>query len=72
MNVVRMDNRGLSPPEPLLRILAACDELPAGDRIEADMDREPIFLFPELVDRGFAYDCIKREDGSYLLTVQRA
>lgn len=71
MNVIRMDNRGLSPPEPLLRILAACDELGAGDRIEAEMDRRPIFLFPELDDRGFSYDCVEREGGDYLLTVNR-
>ena len=72
MNIINMDNRGLSPPEPLLRILAACEELPSGDRIEAKMDRQPIFLFPELVDRGFAYECVRREDGSYLLTVEHA
>lgn len=72
MNVVHMDNRGPSPPEPLLRIVAACDELPPGDRIEADMDRQPIFLFPELVDRGFTYECVKREDGCYLLTIEHS
>lgn len=71
MKVVSMNNRGLSPPEPLLRILSACDTLDPGDRIEAQMDRRPVFLFPELEDRKMRYDCIERQDGSFFLTVER-
>lgn len=71
MNVIRLDNRGLSPPEPMLHILSACETLNPGDRIEAQMDRRPIFLFPELDDRGVRYECVQCQDGGYLLTVER-
>ena len=71
MRVVPMDNRGLSPPEPLLRILGVCEALEPGDRIEAQMDRRPIFLFPELEDRELLYDCVERPDGSFFLTIER-
>ncbi|HEV7178612.1 MAG TPA: DUF2249 domain-containing protein [Candidatus Baltobacteraceae bacterium] len=71
MIVVRMDNRGLQPPQPMVRILAACDTLQPGDKIEADMDRRPMFLFPELDERGFTYACSERPGGGYVLTVER-
>jgi uncharacterized protein (DUF2249 family) len=70
MKTIRMDNRSLLPPEPLVRILAACDTLESGDRIEAQMDRRPIFLFPELEERGLRYDCVERDDW-FLVTVER-
>lgn len=71
MTVIQLDNRGLSPPEPMLRILEACEKLRPGDRIEAQMDRRPVFLFPELEDRGLRYDCDERPDGGYVVRVMR-
>jgi uncharacterized protein (DUF2249 family) len=71
MTIIHMDNRGLKPPEPMIRILTACDALRSGERIEALMDRRPIFLFPELEEREVEYDCVERGDGSFLLTVRR-
>ena len=72
MNIVHIDNRGLTPPEPMVRILAACESLGPDDRIEARMDRRPIFLFPELDELKMRYECIEQPDGGYLLTVERA
>lgn len=71
MKTIDMDNRGLSPPEPLVRILAACDELEPGDCIRAQMDRRPLFLFPELEERGLPYTCLELPEGGFLLSVQR-
>lgn len=72
MTVIHMNNRGLQPPEPLVRILSACENLAPGDRIEAEMDRQPMFLFPELEERGLAYACVPSTEGGYLVTVERA
>lgn len=71
MKIVRLNNRGLQPPQPMIRILRACEDLQVGDRIEAEMDRRPMFLFPELDERGLIYTCVESGDGSFLLSVER-
>lgn len=68
---VLLDNRGLSPPEPMLRILAALESLSSGGKIVAKMDRRPMFLFPELDERGCAYTCDPAPEGGFLLTITK-
>ena len=70
-SIVQLDNRGLSPPEPMMRILGALEELAADGVLIAKMDREPIFLFAELHDRGYTYTCNPDDSGGYLLEVTR-
>lgn len=52
---VTLDVRGLTPPEPLQRTLAALDALPAGATLVQLNDRVPQFLLPLLHERGWAY-----------------
>lgn len=47
-----LDNRGLSPPEPMMRILEALEHLAPGQVLEALNEREPVFLYPQLEARG--------------------
>lgn len=47
-----MDNRDLDPPEPMVRILAATEEMKNGEVLSALLCREPVFLLPELKKRG--------------------
>lgn len=68
---MQLDNRGLSPPEPMLRILDALERLPANEALTAQMDRRPVFLFPELEERGYAYDIAQQPEGWFLLTIQK-
>ena len=70
MKIITLDNRGLMPPEPLVRMLTACDDLQAGDRIVAAMDRRPLLLFPELDERGLRYTCEPRGEG-FEVTIER-
>jgi uncharacterized protein (DUF2249 family) len=49
-----LDNRGLAPPEPMIRILERLEPMHAGEVLEAFNDREPHFLYPELKQRGRA------------------
>lgn len=53
--VKELDNRELDPPEPMVRILAATEEMAAGEVLCALLNREPVFLFPELAKRGHAW-----------------
>lgn len=50
--IVELDLSDLDPPEPMVRILEALQELAPGDTLFALLAREPIFLFPELARRG--------------------
>lgn len=71
MATIQIDNRGLQPPEPMVRILAALGGLSADDEMVALMDREPHLLYPELERRGFTWEFDGRDD-AYVLTVRRA
>jgi uncharacterized protein (DUF2249 family) len=66
-----LDNRGLLPPEPLVRILDALEHLGPGDVLEALNEREPVFLYPELQARGAAIHTEKTGEGVRVL-VRRA
>ncbi len=50
-----MDNRDLDPPEPMVRVLAAIEEMRPGEVLQALLCREPAFLIPELERRGHAW-----------------
>ena len=49
-----LDVRGLEPPEPLVRTLAALEQLPQGHQLVHINARVPQLLLPMLVERGFA------------------
>lgn len=69
--VVRLDNRNLDPPEPMVRILSAAEQLLPGETLAALLRREPVFLFPHLEKRGFRWLGGFTSDGSaYELTVR--
>lgn len=63
----RLDNRGLQPPEPLVRILDTLEHLAPGQVLEALNDRDPVFLYPELQARGASIRTEKTDDGVRLL-----
>ena len=54
--VVVLDVRDLEPPEPLVRTLAALEELPPGGTLVQINARVPQFLLPRLEERGFTYE----------------
>ena len=68
---VRLDNRDLEPPEPMVRILAAAEKLGPGETLSALLRREPVFLFPQLEKRGFRWlGGFTPDGGTYELTVR--
>lgn len=70
---VHLDNRELLPPEPMVRILAAAENLGPGQTLSALLRREPVFLFPELTKRGHQWRGGFTPDGTaYELTVRVA
>jgi uncharacterized protein (DUF2249 family) len=70
--VEEVDARGLMPPEPLVRILAALETLTPGRRLRAITEREPCHLFGEAKQRGFRFESHAQHDGSWITTLERA
>ena len=62
MTTIRIDNHGLLPPEPMVRILEALVTLAPGDELVALMDREPFPLYGELERRGFNWTFIEGDE----------
>lgn len=67
-----MDLRGLEPPEPMMRILAAVETLAAGGKLSARTDRRPVNLYPELDTRGIRHESEEQPDGSWITRLSRA
>ncbi len=63
-DAIHIDLRGLEPPEPMVAILQAIDGGEVDTALIAHLDREPIFLYPELDDRGWSHELIQCPDGS--------
>jgi uncharacterized protein (DUF2249 family) len=51
-DATRVDVRGLEPPFPMVRVLEALETLAPGQLLEVWHDRRPIFLYPQLEERG--------------------
>lgn len=69
--VLELELIGLAPPEPMVRILEEITALPPGQVLFALLDREPMFLFPELAQRGHEWAGNFASDGqTYRLMVR--
>ena len=58
-----IDVRGLEAPQPMVAILGLLDSGGAGSTVIAHLDREPIFLYPELDDRGWSHEVVPGGSG---------
>ncbi len=71
-NIIKVDARGLEPPQPLVRILEAASQLPRDAELQAHTDRRPIHLYPLLEQRGFQAQSQEEPDGSFITHVRYA
>lgn len=53
---ITIDVSELVPPEPMMRILAALEELPAGGQLTVHHVRRPMHLYPQLDDLGYTHE----------------
>lgn len=68
---IDLDNRGLEPPEPIMRILTALNQLGDDEYILAHNDREPMFLYPRLDEIGYLYKSEVQQDGSCRIAIRK-
>lgn len=67
--VQTIDVRQLEMPQPMLAILDALDKRQAGDALYVYHKRIPVFLLPELLQRGFDYRIKEIKDGEVHLLI---
>ena len=67
-----LDVRGLEPPLPMVRILERLDALPPGGTLTVLHERRPMFLYPQLDERGFRHETDEPEPGLVRLVIHRA
>jgi len=66
-----LDVRGLEAPLPMVRVLEGLDALGEHDELLVVHDRRPIFLYPQLDDRGFAHETREAEPGRVEIRIRR-
>lgn len=49
-----LDNRGLEPPQPMIRTLRKLEKIGDGETLVIHNDRRPLFLYPELDELGYS------------------
>lgn len=69
--ILKVDARGLEPPQPLIVILEAVANLVECQEIQASTDRKPVHLYDELLRRGFSGQTEEQPDGSFLTLIRR-
>ncbi|HET7874371.1 MAG TPA: DUF2249 domain-containing protein [Methylomirabilota bacterium] len=65
-----IDVRGLEPPEPMVRILEALERLTPDDTLEVLHERRPMFLYPQLDERGFTHETDEVEPGMVRIRIR--
>lgn len=66
-----LDNRGLEPPQPMMRTLQALETLSENETLTIINDRRPMFLFEQLDEQGYRYQTEQQEDGSFKIEIYR-
>jgi uncharacterized protein (DUF2249 family) len=67
-----LDVRGLEPPEPMMRTLAALETLPAGHELVQINVRVPQLLLPMLAERGYAFAVDESRTDRVLVRIWRS
>jgi uncharacterized protein (DUF2249 family) len=68
---VQLDVRGLEPPLPMVRVLEAVETLAPGQRLEVLHHRRPVFLYPQLEERGCRHATDEPEPGLVRIAIWR-
>lgn len=69
--IQRVDVRHLEMPQPMHAILEALDQLPVDMALYVEHKRIPVFLLPELLQRGFDYRINEEDEGEVHLLIFR-
>ena len=66
-----LDVRGLEPPEPLVRVLGALEDLAPDRRLKLVIDLEPRPLYLILKSSGYGYEAQATPAGAFEILIWR-
>jgi hypothetical protein len=66
-----IDVSDLFPPEPMVAILGLLEQDGMEGPVIVHHDREPIYLYPELFERGWEYEILLQRPGKVVLKLTR-
>ena len=69
--VYELDNRGLEPPNPMIRTLNKLEQAKPGDIVRIHNDRVPMFLIEELNTLGYPFEVEEQPDGSAKVAIHK-
>jgi tRNA 2-thiouridine synthesizing protein A len=69
--MIELDERGLEPPQPLMKTLEALASLPEGASLRVHTRWRPALLYAELERRGFMGQSEEQPDGSCVTYIRR-
>jgi tRNA 2-thiouridine synthesizing protein A len=66
-----LDNRGLEPPQPMMRTLAALEKMKKDEVLTIINDRRPMFLYEQLEELGYKNRTEQQDDGSFKIEIYK-
>lgn len=66
-----IDVSGLSPPEPMVAILQLIERPGMEGPVIVHHNREPVNLYPELIEQGWAHEILSRSEKEICLKLTR-
>jgi uncharacterized protein (DUF2249 family) len=70
-SIMILDNRGLEPPQPMMRTLAALETMGEDEVLTIINDRRPMFLYEQLEELGYQHRTEQQKDGSFIIEIFR-
>lgn len=69
--LLHLDLRGMAPPRPLVAVLGLCGSLPGDGPVVVHLDRDPLYLYPELAEIGWTAETQSFGPGEVVLRLCR-
>lgn len=66
-----LDNRGLEPPQPMIRTLHALERCKSGQSVQIHNDRVPMFLIEELKSLNYPFEVEEQPDGTAIVVIHK-
>lgn len=71
VRTLTLDVRGLEPPLPMVLVLERLETLTPDEELQVVHERRPMFLYPQLDERGFAHRTDEPEPGVVRIVIRR-